>query len=132
MQSLPRDFWEQLQSRSDQDLYEMLANEADYLPEAIAAAREELRKRNLTLEQVTQLQAVAQLEQASQKAKADEHLGWPMRILIFFLCAGLLGAVLAVYYESKGYKTKAKEAWITLGVSVLVHIFLGGLARSMR
>jgi len=59
-------------------------------------------------------------------------LGWPMRILIFFLCAGTAGAILAVYYDSKGYKMKARDCWITLGVSVTVHVVLGALVYSSR
>jgi len=50
--SLPQDFWEQLPLRSDEELYEMLANQADYLPEAVSAAESELAKRNLPLERV--------------------------------------------------------------------------------
>ena len=42
-----------------------------------------------------------------------------------FLCAGMAGAILAVYYESKGYKRKASDCWITLGVSVAFHLVAG-------
>jgi hypothetical protein len=55
-----------------------------------------------------------------------------MRILIFILCAGIAGAVLAVYYDSKGYKMKARDCWVTTGVSVAAHIVLGVMAYSSR
>ena len=119
-------------SKSDAALYDMLVHEQDYLPEALAAARQEIGKRNLAPERVAQLEAVVQSQTAAEGAKADERLSWPMRILIFFLCAGIAGAVLAVYYDSKGYKTKARDCWITLGVSVAVHVLLGALAYSIR
>ena len=125
--SLPEDFLGQLPSKSDAELYDMLAHEQDYLPEALAAARLELEKRKLAPERVAQLEAVVQSQTAAEEAKAGERLSWPMRILIFILCAGIAGAILAVYYESKGYKAKARDCWITLGVSLAVHVVLGAL-----
>jgi len=110
----------------------MLAHEQDYLPEALAAAKQELGKRNLPPERVAELEAVVQSQTAAEGAKAEERLGWPMRILIFFLCAGIAGAILAVYYDSKGYKAKARDCWIILVVSLVVHVVLGALAYSIR
>jgi hypothetical protein len=130
--SLPKDFCEQLPAKSDAELYEILANKQDYLPEALAAAQQELGKRNLGPERVAQLEAAVQSEKAAEGEKAEERLGWPMRILIFILCAGIAGAVLAVYYDSKGYKMKARDCWVTTGVSVAAHIVLGVMAYSSR
>ena len=42
--SLPRAFWEQLPLKTDAELYDMLAHQDDYQPEALTAAKEELRK----------------------------------------------------------------------------------------
>jgi phosphotransferase system glucose/maltose/N-acetylglucosamine-specific IIC component len=124
--TLPQDFWEQLPLKTDAELYDMLANQEDYSPEALAAAQDELSKRNLAGERVAQLEGEAQTQQAAAETKAQEPLGWPMRIFIFVFCAGLLGAVLAVYYDSKGYKRKALDCWVTLGVSITFH-FLAGI-----
>ena len=120
--SLPQDFWEQLPLKTDAELYEMLAHQTDYLPEALAAAKDELSKRNLAPEKVAQLEATVQSRDATAEAKAQERLGWPMRILFFFFCAGLVGALCAVYYDQKGYKRKASDCWVTLGVSATVHL----------
>jgi iron(III) transport system permease protein len=38
---------------------------------------------------------------------------------------GLLGAVLAVYYDNKGYNQKSADCWVTLGVSVAFHLLAG-------
>jgi hypothetical protein len=134
--SLPEDFWDQLPSKSDAELYDMLAHEQDYLPEALAAARQELGKRNLAPERVAQLETVVQsqkaAEAAAEAAKAGQRLGWPMRLLIFFCCSLITGSVLAFHYDSKGYKTKARDCWITLGVSLAVHAVLGALADLIR
>jgi hypothetical protein len=123
--TLPKDFWEQLPLKMDAELYDMLAHPDDYLPEALAAAKDELSKRNLAPERVAQLGAEVECQKAAADAKAQKRLDWPTRIVIFIFCAGLLGAVLAVYYDSKGYKQKAADCWVTLGLSLAVHTIVG-------
>jgi hypothetical protein len=125
---LPEGFDEQLRLKTDAELYEMLVSKDDYLPEAIAAAKDELSKRNLPAEKVEQIKASALSQKAAAESKAQERLGWPMRILIFLFCAGLLGAVLAVYYDSKGYKRKAADCWLTMGISFAFYLAIGVLA----
>src|SRR5262245_46577094 len=86
---LPAEFFEQLPSRSDAELYDILGHEGDYLPEAVAAAKEEIARRNLAPERVAELEAAEQAQVLQEQAKAEAPLGWGMRILIFLLCAGL-------------------------------------------
>jgi len=105
----------------------MLANQADYLPQAVSAAEGELAKRNLPLERVAQLKAAAQSQKMAEEAKATEPLSWPMRILISLFCMGLSGIVLAIYFETRGYKRKARDCLITLGVTLVVCVVLGAL-----
>ena len=130
--TLPKDFWQQLPLKTDAELYDMQAHEDDYLPEAIAAAKGELARRNLAPARAAELEAEVQTRKTGAEAKAQERLGWPMRILIFFLCSGLFGALLAVYYDSKGYKSKASDCWITAGASVAFHVLTGAFLYSMR
>lgn len=122
--SLPKDFWEQLPLKTDAELYDVLAHEDDYLPEAVAAARDEMSKRKLAPERVAQLEAAVQSQNAEAETKAQERLSWPMRVLVFVFCAGIFGALLAAYYDNRGYKKKALDCWVTLGVSVAFHIVL--------
>ena len=127
--SLPTDFLDGLPSKANPELYDLLAHPDDYLPEAQAAAREELGRRNLPPERGAQLESVAQSHKAAEEAKARERLSWPMRLLavmllLFFKIAGIL---LAVYYDSKGYKQKARDCWTTLGVVVVAILVIGGL-----
>jgi len=130
--SLPKDFWEKLPLKTDAELYDMLAHQDDYLPEALAAAKDELSKRNLAPERVAQIEATVQSQIAATETKAQESLSWPMRIVIFIFCAGLFGALLAVYYDSKGYKKKASDCWITLGISIAFHLAAGVLLSLAR
>ncbi len=124
---LPKDFGEQLPLKTDAELYDILVHEEDYLPEAVAAAKEELSRRNLAPAQVAQLEAIVQSESAAAETKAKQRLGWPLRIFVFFFCAGIFGALLAVYYDKEGYKKKASDCWVTLGVSAAIHITVGFL-----
>jgi len=123
--ALPKDFGEQLPLKTDAELYDMLAHREDYLPEAVAAAEDELNRRNLAPAQIAQLEAKHQSENAAAEIKAQLPLGWPLRIFIFFFLCGIFGAILAVYYEKEGYKRKAADCWKTLGISAAVHIAAG-------
>ena len=123
--TLPKDFWGQLPLKTDGELYDMLAHADDYLPEALAAAKDELSKRNLAPAKIVQLEEEIQSEKVAAEAKAEERLGWPTRIFIFLFCAGLFGALLAVYYDNKGFKKKAADCWITLALSIAFHVVLG-------
>ena len=87
--SLSVDFWEQLSSKTDAELYDMLAHQDDYLAEALVAARDELKKRNLAPEKIAQIEAEVESEKIAAEAKAQQRLSWPARILIFLFCGGL-------------------------------------------
>ncbi len=117
--SLPQDFWKQLPDRTDAQLYDMLAHADDYQSEAIEAAKDELRQRNLAPERAAQLEAVAQSEKAVEDTKTNQPLGWLMRILIFIGCSGILGAPWALFYERRGYKRKAVQCWVTMVISLV-------------
>jgi hypothetical protein len=96
--NLPADFYERLPERSDEDLYEMLAHTEDYLPEALKAACEELRHRNLTPEKAARLEVATQAAATEDQRKADEPLGWLMRILILAgICSSLWVPVYCEY-----------------------------------
>ena len=117
---LPQEFWKELPERTDEQLYDMLANSGDYVSEALEAVREELRKRNLPPERAAQLEATIQQKHAGEQQKADESLSWILRIVMFLLsatmCIGALGlALLPSYYESKGYTKKARQCWTWFG-----------------
>jgi hypothetical protein len=60
--SIPDEFYNQLPQRTDEQLYDMLAQSADYLPEALEAARRELRKRRLPPERATQIRTAVPTE----------------------------------------------------------------------
>ncbi len=126
---LPTGFLEELPTETDAELYDILAHQEDYLPAALAAAKAELRKRNLTPERVAQLETSIRSRLATEDAKARERLSSSMRILIFIF-AGLPGILLAGYYTTNGYKRKAVDSWITLGCATIFQLVLGVLIYS--
>jgi hypothetical protein len=130
--ALPKDFWEQLSQKSDAELYDILAHKEDYLPEALIAATDQLKKRNLAPEKLAELESDVERKKAIEDTKAQEPLSWFMRIFIFVFCSGLFGAMFAVYYSNQGYKKKASDCWITLALSVAFHIVIGVLLRAGR
>ena len=86
-----------------------------------------------SLEQrVAQLEAVTGARTAENLRKAEEPLSWPLRIMVFLVCAGLPGMFMALYYDSKGARRKSRECWITavlgLGASVLAGAFLAAIS----
>ena len=130
--ALPKEFWEELPQKSDAELYDILAHEEDYLPEALAAAKEELSKRNLVPEKAAALKDAAQSQKSKEDAKAQEPLSWLMRFIFFFFCAGLVGALFAVNYSNQGYKKKASDCWVVLAISMVSHLLLGGCVALQR
>jgi hypothetical protein len=81
--ALPQEFWSRLPLWRDEELFEALANPGDYLPEALAAVKDELANRNLPQETVEQREARSQ--RIAEEVKANEPLTWRMRVIIFLL-----------------------------------------------
>jgi hypothetical protein len=130
--TLPKAFWEQLPLKTDAELCDILAHQADYLPEALAEAGDECSRRNLAPERVSQVEAEVQSQMVAADATAQERLSWPMRIFLFLFCAGLFGLSLGLYYEVKGYKGKALDCWIILAAALSFHLAVVVLLRIFR
>jgi len=75
--SLPQEFWKELPDRTDDQLFDAIAHSDDYVPEALAAVRDELRKRDLSPERPAQVEAETQptpppTEDSESKPSANE------------------------------------------------------------
>jgi predicted RND superfamily exporter protein len=69
---LPKGFYEKLPSRSDNELFEMLTNSEDYIPEALEAATKELENRGVPAERLTDLYAQAETKWIERNKKEKE------------------------------------------------------------
>lgn len=111
--SSPPDFAKRLAAKSDEGVYEMLANEGDYTPEAIKAARAELQRRELpagrAMDQWRQAQDVKQAKRAKEEYKAVEPLGWFGRLLMLTTGPFMIVVVLLRYW-GEGRKRKVRDA----------------------
>lgn len=108
---LPHGFEKALTEKSDEELFDMLAHGADYLPEGLAVIRTEAQRRNLSAERVTELDTRSQAICAQEVQAAQERLSWPVRALMFFFPLGLIQIIIGEGYRNRGYARKHKECW---------------------
>ncbi len=112
--SLPKDFWEKLQGRTDAELHDAIKNSKDYLPEAVEAIRAEWNKRGLSDVRAQELEKVVEARVAADDAKANEPLSISMRIFCMVLWGGIWPLVLYFRYRSKGYNRKASQCLMSI------------------
>ncbi len=84
---LPPEFEQTLSAKTNEQLFEMLANADDYTPEALAAGRIEAERRSLGPEWI--LAAEARSEAVLDRAAVvRKRATWPIRLIkLFFACA---------------------------------------------
>ncbi len=107
-----------MQERSNEELYEIIAyaEDGDYIPEAILAAKKELESRNLDNDTLHAISEHVKAQRELKKERAKEPLSWPARIAFFIFSGGILIVILifiSYSMESKGYKRKGSESRTT-------------------
>ena len=123
-----QDFSKVMADQSDIQLLDILASPDEYNPDAIKAAHEELRRRNLSSEKMSSLQVLAE-----QARSISEHaLPWPMRGLAFLLALTTIPGIILVgfvqaRYNKQGYARKSKELAIWFGFGFVFWIIAGFL-----
>ena len=98
--SLPKDFWEKLQGRTDAELHDAIKNSKDYVPEAMEARRAEWNKRGLSDVRAQELEKVVEARVATDHAKADEPLSVSGHLFCLVTSLGLWPVVLSFRYRS--------------------------------
>ena len=66
-----RDFDEQMSKLTDEELYNVLANENDYVPEAVESAKSELQSRNLSPERKAELKSITEERKKEEKVRSS-------------------------------------------------------------
>ncbi len=109
MSAAYRDLLESMPNRSDAELYDILYGHRDeYTEDAIRAAEEEFRRRELPPSVVRNLECAA----AARRQEEDAPLPWHLRLFAFFGCTSLAGipAIIAHRrYVEQGARRKARE-----------------------
>lgn len=129
MRLSPESLQEQMSSKSDEDLYEILhSHSQDYMPETIEAARAEFSHRQLDAPTLSSIVEAAE----KVREKEEAHLRWPLRMLAFFVSSAIffIPVLLAHrHYVEKGERRKAREwaRWAIYGF--VFYCVLGVLMR---
>jgi len=102
---------------SDSELIEIITKKREeYESEALKAAEVELKKRNLSTEQIQEARESVEEKDQELKQRAEEPLGEGWMALNFFL-PGLITYVFAREFKADGYERKYNEAkqWMIYG-----------------
>lgn len=125
---LPPHFRTTLAECEDAQLYDMLAHQADYLPEALEAAQDELRSRDLSPGKAAKLKSGVQARVAAEKERNERPLNGFECALLAFCPIGILAIIFLTYLQSRGYERKLREAWpwmsVGMGLWGLVALFI--------
>lgn len=109
---MANDFTEVMEKHSDSELLEIVTKlKNDYQPEAVTAAEIEIKKRNLSTDQVEQAETEIKQKEISITEKENEPLGTGQRIMFFIFFWGIIPWVMAGTFKANGYLRKYKDAW---------------------
>ena len=120
---LPQDFLEELPDKTDEQLYFMLGNGEDYMPEALEAAKAELGRRGLRidetiLQQYQKDRVMIALQMAGRLPKPSPKRG------ILFLVGGVLGgAIIVTFFSFSTNGWSYLYSWLS-GLAVVVMAFI--------
>lgn len=132
--ALPHNFDKTLSKISDETIFEMAVRGKGYTLEAIAAARGELTRRNLSAQAVTALDTSLRLRDGAARKLAEMPLPWKHRVLFFVCGCGLpliiLGSLIASGLGAKGYTRRENECWSWM-LRGLSFSFLAGMIASI-
>jgi hypothetical protein len=116
---------------SDEELYEIVkfGSEDDFIFDAIAAAKNEFERRNLSSEKQSEIAQIIQNKREQERIMSEKPLSWPGRIAFFIISSGLITiiilSIIAGRLESRGYSRKSSEAYKWMGAGVIFWIGLG-------
>ena len=124
------DFKSEMVKRNDEELIQILTVDRDnYLPEALAAAKDEFEKRNLQNEKIEIITKEVSREAEIKRKKANEPLNIGIKISTF-LFPLILTIILSGYYKSDGYDKKAKDLVLWTFLGICFYIIFGIVAAS--
>jgi uncharacterized membrane protein YdbT with pleckstrin-like domain len=116
-------FTEVMKKRSDSELLEIVTKlKNDYQPEAVEAAREEIKNRNLSQEQIDQAENEIKEKEKIEKDREGEPLETGQRIMFFIFFWGIVPWIMASTFKNKGYTKKYKDAWRFMKYGFLTYV----------
>lgn len=98
--------------RTDSELIEIVTKlREDYQVEAVQAAEIEIRKRNLSAEQIESAREEIKAKEAVLSGRENEPLASGQKLLFFIFFWGVFPWAMAGTYKAEGYTRKYNEAW---------------------
>ena len=104
---MTNNFEDVMSKQTDADLLKIVTGPPDdYQPAALDAAKKELAKRNLSIDQLTTVKQEIERDRKSKDEKANRPLGTGWKILTFIF-PGLIQIIFSRVFKSDGYDRKA-------------------------
>src|SRR5262249_29183802 len=94
----------------------------EYLPEAVALAREELGRRGVAATLAQRVEVVRE-DKAARQNLADEPLDGGTKTFCFVL-PSLVGAIIALVQDNRGRQRASRQAWAWTGLGFLMRTAL--------
>ena len=121
---MTNDFTTVMEQKSDSELLEIVTKlKDDYQPEAVAAAQNEIGKRNLSETQFEQAGFEIEEKERKNHEKENEPLSAGQKILFLIFFWGVIPWAMAGTFKADGYAKKYKDAWKFMKIGI--GIFLG-------
>ena len=99
--------------KTDSELLEIVTKlKDDYQPEAVEAAKEEIKNRNLSDDKIEQAEKEIIEKETIQSDKEKEPLETVQRIMFFIFFWGVIPWLMASTFKNNGFLKKYKDAWI--------------------
>ncbi len=121
-------FTQTMQRFSDDELAQIASfGETDgYLPQAVAAARNELAARNLSSTDLSTIADCVQTQRNREVELANQPLSWSARVAFFIL--PVFGWPILAFVSwslgTRGYRQKSSDAWKWMGLGIVFWIGL--------
>ncbi|MBI1369819.1 MAG: hypothetical protein GC162_14330 [Planctomycetes bacterium] len=128
--TLPHGFESRLEAMPDHELLDMIGHGSEYTPEALAAARREVERREIDPTVARKVETALQEEAMVDQARANRPLPWVWRIINFVFPFGIPQMLIADRYGMKGYERCRREcwSWMRRGLLFWVISFVGIIA----
>lgn len=112
--------------RTDEQLLAIITREhMHYVPEALAAAHDELKRRDITVDRIEQIRTEIEKEHHRSEQKASKPLFGLWKVFAF-LCPGVVLLLAAAILKVEGFERQYRELkrWTLYGIAFYFSILL--------
>lgn len=121
-----KDFYKIMANHTDAELLKIVGDlRLEYQPEAVTAAENELKSRNLSSAQIEEAQIATTNVQQFENEKSQKPLPMVWKI-ITVIKPGLIQFIVAAILKEKGYRKMSKDLffWNLMGIAIIASIII--------